>query len=112
MTAEVMSALIAAPAAVIAALITAYSHEHKAVFSGSFRQNMDLVGRWECTWHLDYPEKWDDIKDVANILRVAGDRIAASANTPAYGECKINGRLSLLYLRWSSSRFPSRLLRY
>ena len=86
MSSEVISAIIAAAAAVIAALITSYSHELRALISGTLRQNTDLIGRWECTWQVDYPKKWDDIKDVVNILKVAGERIVALASTATAGE--------------------------
>src|SRR5436190_5069019 len=95
---EMAGALIGFASAVAGALIKTYAEELKALVSGRFTTNKDLLGHWECVWTVDDPRKESDISDTVTVKNIAGEKIFADAHTPRVGSYRLVGRLSASYL--------------
>lgn len=89
---EVIGSLIAGVAAIVGAVITAFSHEIKSLLLGKYGVNKDLKGRWKCQW-TEHGEK-DEIVDSVKIVKVSGDKVSATATNAEYGDYAISGRIS------------------
>lgn len=78
--------------AAITATITTFGHEIISVITGQRGTNKDLLGRWKCQW-TTRGEK-DVIVDSVDLVKVAGERIKATANNAEYGNYVISGRVT------------------
>jgi len=92
---EITVALIGLVGAVGAALITAYAHDLKALITGKFNRDRDLLGEWHGTWIIESSGPEQTIRDIVTIKNVSGERIRAVGQIPGIGKFPLSGRVTL-----------------
>jgi hypothetical protein len=99
MDSTVIAAIIGAGGAIVVAVVTAFAPELKILLAGKARTNSDLIGKWNCTWHVRRESGENNtINDVVKISKVWGENLWAPGVNTVSGDYKITGRVSRSYL--------------
>jgi hypothetical protein len=77
--------------------ITIFGESAKTLVSGKRARNRDLLGKWNCVWHVEGHEN-EPIKDHVLISSIAGEEVVAFGKNTAVGNYKLTGKLSNSYL--------------